>query len=124
MSRRLARGKRITDTVSPANGGYRAPVVVLVDRWTAGDGEALAGGLAAVAKARLVGTPMAGLRGELQETMLRHSGIRVRYPGERVLHVDGTPRERLRPAIEVDLAAPNGGPGDPILYQALKMLEK
>ena len=30
----------------------------------------------------------------------------------------------LRPAIGVDLAAPSGGPGDPILYQALKLLEK
>jgi hypothetical protein len=37
--------------------------------------------------------------------------------------VDGTPREALRPSVEVDLAAPSGGPGDPILYQALKLLE-
>src|SRR5688572_14431889 len=58
-------GERQPDLVTPAsNGTYRAPVVVLVDRWTAGDGEALAAGLAAVAGARLVGTRMAGLRGE------------------------------------------------------------
>ena len=36
---------------------------------------------------------------------------------------DGTPRESLQPDIAVDLAAPKGGPGDPILYQALKLLE-
>jgi hypothetical protein len=77
-----------------------------------------------VANARLVGTRMAGLRGELREARLPHSGIVVRYPGEKVFHVDGTPRERLRPHVPVDLAAPNGGPGDPILYQALKLLEK
>lgn len=117
-------GRRVTDTLRPAGNGPRVPVLVLVDRWTAGDGEALAAGLAAVAHARLVGTRMAGMRGELREALLPHSGIRVRFPGERVLHVDGTPRERLRPAIEVDLAAPKGGPGDPILYQALKSLEK
>jgi hypothetical protein len=95
-----------------------------VDRWTAGDGEALAAGLAAVAGARLVGTRMAGMRGELREVRLPHSGIAVRFPAERLLHVDGTPREALRPAIEVDLAAPAGGPGDPILYQALKLFER
>ena len=44
--------------------------------------------------------------------------------GVATLHVDGTPRESLRPAIEIDLAAPVGGPGDPILYQALKLFER
>jgi C-terminal processing protease CtpA/Prc len=120
-----AHGRRSVDSIAPASpAAARAPVVVLVDRWTAGDGEALAAGLAAVANARLVGTPMAAMRGETVEAALPHSGIRVRFPAERVLHVDGTPRERLRPAVEVDLAAPNGGPGDPILYQALKLFER
>lgn len=120
-----ARGNRVADKVAPrAGAAYRAPVVVLVDRWTAGEGEALAAGLVAVAGARLIGTPMAGLRGELREVKLPHSGIAIRFPGERTFHVDGTPREKLRPHVEVDLAAPSGGPGDPILYQGLKVLEK
>jgi len=29
-----------------------------------------------------------------------------------------------RPHVSVDLSAPSGGPGDPILYQALKLLER
>jgi C-terminal processing protease CtpA/Prc len=115
-------GERVTDTVGPAI-SYRAPLVVLVDRWTAGEAESLAAGLAAVAKARLVGTPMAGLRGELRRERLPHSGLVVSYPAERTFHVDGTPRELLQPHVVVDLAAPSGGPGDPILYQALKLLE-
>jgi carboxyl-terminal processing protease len=118
-------GKRDADRIVPAaTRAYAGPIVVLVDHWTAGEGEALAAGLAAVAKARLVGTAMAGLRGELHEIRLPHSGLVVRFPGEKVLHVDGTPRESLRPAILVDPAAPSGGPGDPILYQALKLAEK
>lgn len=118
-------GKRTADHVSPAGPGtHRGALLVLVDRWTAGEGEALAAGLVAVAQARLVGTRMAGLRGELHEARLPHSGIVVRFPGEKTYHVDGTPREALRPAIEIDPAAPSGGPGDPILYQALKALEK
>jgi hypothetical protein len=28
------------------------------------------------------------------------------------------------PDVLVDLSAPKGGPGDPILYQGLKMMEK
>lgn len=98
--------------------------MVLVDRWTAGEGEALAAGLQAVARARLVGTRTAGLRGELREVRLPHSGIVARFPAEKALSPDGRPRETLTPEVLVDLAAPRGGPGDPILYQALKLLEK
>jgi len=29
----------------------------------------------------------------------------------------------MRPSLAVDIIAPSGGPGDPILYQALKLLE-
>jgi carboxyl-terminal processing protease len=96
---------------------------LLVDRWTAGEGEALAAGLQAVARARLIGTRMAGLRGELRDVRLPHSGIVVRFPAQRTFLPDGRPRETLTPEILVDLALPQGGPGDPILYQALKMLE-
>ena len=122
---RQARGKpRETDTVVPRLPTYPSPLVVLVDRWTAGEGEALAAGLQAVARAKLVGTAMAGLRGEVTETTLAHSGIVVRFPAQKTFQVNGEPREALRPTVPVDLAAPSGGPGDPILYQALKVLAK
>jgi hypothetical protein len=48
----------------------------------------------------------------------------VSFPAEKTFLPDGTPREALRPQLPVDLAAPSGGPGDPILYQALKLFEK
>jgi carboxyl-terminal processing protease len=80
-------------------------------------------GLDAAARATLVGTAMAGLRGEARELRLAESGIVLRYPAARVFHPNGTPREALRPAVPVDIVAPSGGPGDPILYQALKLLE-
>ena len=117
-------GTRVADTIAPRGQPFRAPLLVLVDRWTAGEGEALAAGLAAASRARLVGTPMAGLRGELASVKLPRSGMVLHYPAEKVFHVDGTPREALRPHVAIDLAAPQGGPGDPILYQALKILEK
>jgi hypothetical protein len=71
-----------------------------------------------------VGTHTAGLRGELRTAKLPHSGIEVRFPGEKTFLVSGEPRDSLRPAVLVDLSAPSGGPGDPILYQALKLLER
>lgn len=117
-------GERVVDIVEPRGPAYRAPVVVLVDRWTAGEGEALAAGLHAASGARLVGTRMAGLRGELRAVRLPNSGITVRFPAQRTFLPDGTAREALKPAIGVDLAAPLGGPGDPILYQALKLFER
>ncbi len=115
---------RVTDTVAPRGEAYGAPVVVLVDRWTAGEGEALAAGMGAVAHARLIGTRMAGLRGELGAVRLPNSGIEVRFPEEKVFLPGGTPRETLVPSLLVDLAAPSGGPGDPILYQALKSFDR
>ena len=102
---------------------YAARTLVLVDRWTAGEGESLAVGLEAAAGATLVGTGMAGLRGDVRELRLPGSGIVLRYPATRVFHPNGTPREVVRPAVPVDIVRPSGGPGDPILYQALKLLE-
>ncbi len=102
---------------------YEGPLAVLVDRWTAGEGESLAIGLSAVSKATLIGTPMAGLRGDLSLVRLPNSGLVLHFPGARVAQVNGTPREAVRPALAVNLAAPDGGPGDPILYQGLKLLE-
>ncbi len=125
QTRETRGGKRVVDVASPDGAfTYGAPVVVLVDRWTEGEAEALAAGLKAAARSRLVGTPMAGLRGELREVRLPRSGIVARFPAEKALLPDGTPRESLRPDIAIDLAAPSGGPGDPILYQALKLLER
>lgn len=116
---------RIADAATPAGPpAYSAPVAVLVDRWTAGEAEALAAGLAAIAGARIVGTPSAGLHGEPREIVLPASGILLRYPAERTFLADGTPREALAPHVAVDPAAPSGGPGDPILYQALKLFER
>jgi hypothetical protein len=122
---RTAGQRRETDMVRPADAAYVAPLAVLVDRWTAGEAEALAAGLESVCRARIVGTPMAGLRGELQEVALPMSRMAVRFPGERTYSAtSGVPRESMRPSLPVDLAAPSGGPGDPILYQALKLFER
>jgi len=118
-----ANGKRMPDTIAPAGTGYAAPVAVLIDRWTAGEGEALAQGLKTVAGAQLIGTRTAGLRGATTEVRLPNSGLVVTYPSERTFDPAGRPRRELVPDVAIDLAAPKGGPGDPILYQALRRLQ-
>ena len=121
---RVARsGARVTDLVPEGTLRYGAPLVVLVDRWTEGEAEALGAGLREAAHARLLGTPTAGLHGDLRAVTLPHSRIVLRFPAERTLLLDGSPREPLRPDVAVDLAAPSGGPGDPILYQGLKAFD-
>jgi len=117
-------GGRLADTVPESGQRYAAPLVVLVDFWTEGEAEALASGLHEAAHARLAGTPTAGLAAATRTVTLPHSRVVLRYPAERAFLPDGTPRGALRPEIRVDLAAPSGGPGDPILYQGLKAFER
>jgi C-terminal processing protease CtpA/Prc len=115
-------GTRVPDIAVPREPrAGKVPLVALIDRWTAAEGESLAAGFAAMG-ATLVGSRTTGFGAESGELRLPASGITVRFPVERVLLPDGTPREALRPSVSVDLAEPSGGPGDPILYQALKRL--
>ena len=121
--RKLGRGTSSeADIVAPQGVRAPAPVFALVDRWTAGEGESFAAGLY-VWGAKLIGTRMAGLRGTTGESHLPASGITVRFPVERTRLPDGRPRESIRPQVLVDPAEPSAGPGDPILYQAMKTAE-
>ena len=115
--------REVTDAALSRLARANVPMAVLVNRWTAGEGEALATAAGSLPGAKVVGTPMAGLRGELHEVELP-GGLAVRYPGERAFTPSGKPREEFRPDVAVDLSAPSGGPGDPILYQALKLFER
>lgn len=78
---------------------YARPMAVLVGRWTASMGEGLAIGLDATGRARVIGTPMAGLQGALYDVVLPRTRLTVRIPMERLYHVDGTPREAWTPRI-------------------------
>ena len=80
---------------------YTRPVVVLVGRWTGSMGEGLAIGLDGMERATVVGTPMAGLHGAISERELPNTGIAVRIPTERLMHIDGSPREAFVPPVVV-----------------------
>jgi C-terminal processing protease CtpA/Prc len=85
--------------VSPRKRPYRGAVVVLVSHWTASMGEGMAMGLDGLGRATVVGSPMAGLRGAVITHVLPSTGLPYTFPFERLMHVDGTPRERWLPEV-------------------------
>ena len=75
-------------------------------------------------RATLVGTGMAGLRGRRARAAAARLGHRPSLSRRAASSTPTARRARSsRPAVAVDIVRPNGGPGDPILYQALKLLE-
>jgi carboxyl-terminal processing protease len=88
------------EQVLPRAGKYhRGPMRVEVSRWTGSMGEGLAIGFDAIG-VPVFGTRMAGLRGAVYDQRLRHSGLVLKLPAERLSHVNGTPREAFVPRRE------------------------
>lgn len=81
---------------------YKKPIVVLVNRWTGSMGEGMAIGLDAMKRATIVGTRMAGLNGGIFNMQLPNTKIGVTYAGERLNHLNGTPREDFVPPVLVN----------------------
>lgn len=75
---------------------HQGPVTVRVGRWTGSMGEGLAIGFLALG-ARVEGGRMAGLRGAITDLILPNSGLVLKLPTERLLTIDGTPREAFAP---------------------------
>lgn len=99
---------------------YSGNVAVLVGRWTGSMGEGLAIGFDGVGRGTVVGGPMAQLLGATYRIELPHSKIGVSLPGERLYHVNGSPREAFRPKVavaasddvlEAGVKAVSGSPG-------------
>jgi carboxyl-terminal processing protease len=85
------------EQVLPRPGKHHdGPVTVRVGRWTGSMGEGLALGFDAIG-ARVEGGPMAGLLGAIYDYKLEQSGLTIKFPVERLFHVDGTPREAFMP---------------------------
>ena len=85
------------EQVLPRPGKHHdGPVTVRVGRWTGSMGEGLALGFDAIG-AKVEGGPMAGLLGAIYDYKLEQSGLTIKFPVERLFHVDGTPREAFVP---------------------------
>ena len=77
---------------------HTGPIRVLVGRWTGSMGEGLAIGFDAIG-AEVTGQKMAGLLGAIYDHRLEHSGIVIKLPTERLMHIDGRPREKFKPEL-------------------------
>ena len=103
---------------------YDAPLVVLVSHWTASMAEGMAIGLDGMRRGVVVGTLMAALNGGVFQLKLPNSGIGVNYVGERLNHVNGTPRETFTPPVLIDLSEARWArTSDPVLQAGIDYLK-
>lgn len=89
------------ELVSPRGKIYRKPLVVLVSYWTASMGEGMAIGFDAMKRATIVGTPMAGLLGEIYTFETPVLKIPFSFPTVQLQTVSGKPREDYKPTVMV-----------------------
>ena len=83
--------------VSPREGPYKAPVVILVGRWTGSMGEGLAIGFEGMDRAEVVGSEMERLAGEMEGFSFRNQRFGYRLSTAKLFHINGTPREKYVP---------------------------
>lgn len=98
---------------------YGGRLVVLVDAWTGSMGEGMAIGLDGMKRARVIGSAMAGLAGSVEPRRLPATGLELHLPVEQLFHIDGTPRHRWRPPVEID---PDAAEGDAAIARARELL--
>jgi len=83
------------EDVLPRPGKYHpGPVGVRAGRWTGSMGEGMAVGFQALGKP-VCGGRMAGLKGAVYDFDLPRTGLRVKFPAERIYTVAGAPREKV-----------------------------
>lgn len=96
--RRTGIPRQWVEQVLPRSGKqHSGAVMVRVGRWTGSMGEGLAIGLRSLG-AEVQGDRMAGLLGAIYDYKLPASGLVLKLPTERLLTVDGLPRENFIPA--------------------------
>lgn len=89
------------ELVSPRQKTYTRPVVVLVGNWTGSMGEGIAIGFDGMKRAKIVGTKMAGLLGEIYSFETPSTKIPFSFPCVQLQHINGQPREDFIPTILV-----------------------
>ena len=85
------------EQVLPREGKHRSRLpLVLVGRWTGSMGEGMALGFDALG-AEVRGSRMAGLKGSVEDVRVGETDLFVKIPTEKLLSVDGLPREHFVP---------------------------
>lgn len=107
--------------VSPRLNTYEKPVVVLVGRWTGSMGEGLAIGFEGMERGEVVGTEMRRLAGEVFDFGFTHQWFGFKLSAARLMHVNGTPREKYVPTNYVRITSNRK---DEILEAGIALIKK
>ncbi len=83
--------------VTPRQTTYTKPVLILVGRWTGSMGEGLAIGFEGIGRAKVVGTEMERLAGEIFYFQFKNQSYGYRIPAAKLFHINGTLREEYVP---------------------------
>lgn len=111
------------EIVSPRAGKYYGkPVYVLAGHWTGSLGEGITAGFDALKTGATIGTKLAGLCGAIYTFEMPNTKIKFSFPVEKLYHVNGTPREKYIPNIEIDYKDLSGNE-DVILNEVLKIIK-
>jgi len=86
--------------ISPRKDSYKGNLYILVGRWTGSMGEGMTVGFDGMKRAKIIGTPMAGLIGAISNFRLPETNIGFQFPTERLYHINGTPRALFIPKIK------------------------
>ena len=99
--------KRSTlELVAPGGKTYRQPVVVMAGYWTGSMGEGIAIGFDAMKRAKIAGTKMAGLLGEIYTFRTPEYKVPFSFPCVKLQHVNGQAREDFIPAYTLPSGTP------------------
>lgn len=90
--------RRWVEYVVPRKSQYKGKVFVVVGHWTGSMGEGIAIGFDGLKRAAIIGTKMAGLLGAVNGFVMPETKIGFQIPTERLYHINGTAREKYRPA--------------------------
>lgn len=89
------------ELVSPRSPIYKEPLVILVGYWTGSMGEGMAIGFDGMKRAKIAGTQMAGLLGEIFTFRTPELNIPFSFPCVKLQHVNGQPREDFIPPVYI-----------------------
>ncbi len=89
------------ELVSPRLKIYTKPLIILVSYWTGSMGEGMAIGFDGMKRAKIMGTKMAGLLGEIYSFETPELKVPFSFPTVQLQHINGQPREDFIPTILV-----------------------
>jgi Periplasmic protease len=81
---------------------YNNPLYVLVGRWTGSMGERMAIGFDGMSRAKIIGTEMNRLAGEIKTINLLNSDFAYQLSFEKLYHINGALQEKFVPFYYVD----------------------